>query len=57
MSWPTIFYNIPFRPPLQIAFMSQLELNSNNNDEIRREAAAIRKAHFIRALAKQYMVC
>lgn len=41
----------------QIAYMSQLELNSNNNDEIKREAAAIRKAHFIRALAKQYMVC
>lgn len=41
----------------QISYMSQLELNSNNNDEIKREAAAIRKAHFIRALAKQYLAC
>lgn len=39
-----------------IAIMSTLELNANNNDEIKREAAAIRKSKFLRALAKQYLI-
>lgn len=41
---------------LQIAIMGQLELNANNNDEIKREAASIRRTRFLRALAKQYML-
>lgn len=36
--------------------MSQLELNANNNEEIKREAANNRKMKFLRALAKQYML-
>ncbi|XP_054738863.1 integrator complex subunit 8 [Anastrepha obliqua] len=39
-----------------IAIMGSLELNANNNDEIKREAAAIRKTRFLRALAKQYLL-
>ncbi|XP_037037569.1 integrator complex subunit 8 [Bradysia coprophila] len=39
-----------------IAVMGQLELNANNNDEIKREAASIRRTRFLRALAKQYML-
>uniref|UniRef100_A0A182QPP1 INTS8 TPR repeats domain-containing protein n=1 Tax=Anopheles farauti TaxID=69004 RepID=A0A182QPP1_9DIPT len=38
-----------------ISFHSQLELNANNNEEIKREAAAVRKNRFLRSLAKQYM--
>ncbi|XP_052860400.1 integrator complex subunit 8 [Anopheles cruzii] len=38
-----------------IAFLGQLELNANNNEEIKREAAAVRKNRFLRSLAKQYM--
>uniref|UniRef100_A0A182MXX2 INTS8 TPR repeats domain-containing protein n=1 Tax=Anopheles dirus TaxID=7168 RepID=A0A182MXX2_9DIPT len=38
-----------------ISFLAQLELNANNNEEIKREAAAIRKNRFLRSLAKQYM--
>jgi len=30
-------------------------LNANNNEEIKREAAAVRKTKFLRALAKQYL--
>lgn len=36
--------------------MGTLELNANNNEEIKREAAAIRKSRFLRALAKQYLL-
>lgn len=39
----------------QIKVIGLLELNSNNNEEIQREAANIRKAKFLRALAKQYV--
>lgn len=39
-----------------IALISQLELNANNNEEIKREAASIRRTRFLRALAKQYML-
>uniref|UniRef100_A0A1A9ZGI3 INTS8 TPR repeats domain-containing protein n=1 Tax=Glossina pallidipes TaxID=7398 RepID=A0A1A9ZGI3_GLOPL len=39
-----------------IAIMGTLELNANNNEEIKREAAAIRKSRFLRALAKQYLL-
>ncbi|KAJ6650141.1 Integrator complex subunit 8, partial [Pseudolycoriella hygida] len=39
-----------------IAIMGQLELNANNNEEIKREAASIRRTRFLRALAKQYML-
>ncbi|XP_067628061.1 integrator complex subunit 8 isoform X2 [Eurosta solidaginis] len=39
-----------------IAIMSSLELNANNNEEIKREAAAVRKTRFLRALAKQYLL-
>ena len=38
-----------------ISFIRQLELNSNNSDEIKQKAAAIRKTKFIRSLANQYM--
>ncbi|XP_058118359.1 integrator complex subunit 8 [Anopheles ziemanni] len=38
-----------------ISFLGQLELNANNNEEIKREAAAVRKNRFLRSLAKQYM--
>lgn len=36
--------------------MGTLELNANNSDEIKREAIAVRKARFLRALAKQYLL-
>lgn len=38
-----------------ISFIRQLELNSNNNEEVKQRAAAIRKTRFVRALANQYM--
>lgn len=38
-----------------ISFIRQLELNANNNEEIKQKAAAIRKIKFIRSLANQYM--
>ncbi|XP_046611926.1 integrator complex subunit 8 isoform X1 [Neodiprion virginianus] len=43
------------RKQLAIKIIGLLELNSNNNEEIQREAANIRKAKFLRALAKQYV--
>ncbi|XP_055592549.1 integrator complex subunit 8 isoform X2 [Uranotaenia lowii] len=39
-----------------ISYLGQLELNANNNEEIRREAAAVRKTRFLRSLARQYML-
>lgn len=39
-----------------ISYMGLLELNANNNDEIKREAASARKTRFLRSLAKQYML-
>lgn len=39
-----------------ISYMGLLELNANNNDEIKREAALARKVKFLRSLAKQYML-
>lgn len=39
-----------------ISYLNQLELNANNNEEIKREAAAVRKTRFLRSLAKQYML-
>lgn len=36
--------------------MGQLELNANNNEEIKREAASIRRIRFLRAMAKQYLL-
>lgn len=44
------------RKLLAINFMGQLELNANNNEDIRYEAAEIRKTQFLRALAKQYLL-
>lgn len=38
-----------------ISFIRQLELNSNNNEDIKQKAAAIRKIKFMRSLANQYM--
>ncbi|CAG2060028.1 unnamed protein product [Timema podura] len=38
-----------------IRVMGMLELNCNNNEEIQREAANIRKSRFLRAMAKQYL--
>lgn len=38
-----------------ISFIRQLELNSNNSEEIKQKAAAIRKIKFVRSLANQYM--
>ncbi|GFW91596.1 integrator complex subunit 8 [Trichonephila clavipes] len=38
-----------------IQLIGQLELNSNNNEEIQREAASLRKGWFLRAMAKQYL--
>ncbi|XP_046812831.1 integrator complex subunit 8 isoform X2 [Vespa crabro] len=43
------------RKQLAIKIIGLLELNSNNNEEIQREAANIRKAKFLRALTKQYV--
>ncbi|KAK0179235.1 hypothetical protein PV327_008044 [Microctonus hyperodae] len=43
------------RKQLAVKIIGLLELNSNNNEEIQREAANIRKAKFFRALAKQYV--
>lgn len=40
----------------QIAVLGQLELNANNNDEVKREAASIRRIKFLRSLAKQYLL-
>lgn len=39
-----------------IDMIGLLELNSNNNDEIKREAANKRKTKFLYALAKQYLL-
>lgn len=41
---------------LQISMMGTLELNANNNEEIKRESAMVRKSRFLRALAKQYLL-
>lgn len=38
-----------------ISHMNQLELNWNNNDEIKREASSIRKIKFVRALGRQFL--
>ncbi|XP_042208112.1 integrator complex subunit 8-like [Homarus americanus] len=38
-----------------LTMMGLLEVNSNNNDEIQREAAKVRKHRFLRAMAKQYL--
>ncbi|XP_023245256.1 integrator complex subunit 8 isoform X2 [Copidosoma floridanum] len=43
------------RKQLAIKNIGLLELNSNNNEEIQREAANVRKARFLRALSKQYV--
>lgn len=40
----------------QIAVIGQLELNANNNEEVKREAASIRRIKFLRSLAKQYLL-
>jgi len=40
----------------QISMMGTLELNANNNEEIKRESAMVRKSRFLRALAKQYLL-
>lgn len=37
-----------------ISFIRQLELNSNNSEEIKQKSAIIRKIKFIRSLANQY---
>lgn len=38
-----------------LKMMGLLEVNSNNNDEIQREAAKVRKHKFLRSMAKQYL--
>lgn len=43
------------RKQLAVRVMGMLELNSNNNEEIQREAANSRKAKFMRALVRQYV--
>ncbi|PSN35787.1 hypothetical protein C0J52_09481 [Blattella germanica] len=43
------------RKQLAIKVIGLLELNANNNEEIQREAANIRKARFLRSMARQYM--
>lgn len=43
------------RRALAQQFLGLLELNANNNEEIQREAANIRKGQFLRAMAKQYL--
>jgi len=42
---------------VQVKIMGLLELNSNNNEEIQREAANLRRSRLLRALVKQYSVC
>ncbi|KAL1115844.1 hypothetical protein AAG570_006134 [Ranatra chinensis] len=44
-----------YRKQRVIGIIGLLELNSNNNDEIKREAENIRKAKFLRSMAKQYI--
>lgn len=44
------------RFPFQIATLGQLELNANNNEEVKREAISIRRTRFLRCLAKQYIL-
>ncbi|XP_062129370.1 integrator complex subunit 8 [Drosophila sulfurigaster albostrigata] len=39
-----------------ISMMGTLELNANNNEEIKRESAMVRKSRFLRSLAKQYLL-
>ena len=39
-----------------IKIIGLLELNSNNNEEIQREAANIRRGQFLRALTNQYSI-
>ncbi|EDW74622.1 uncharacterized protein Dwil_GK22022 [Drosophila willistoni] len=39
-----------------ISMMGTLELNANNNEEIKRESSMVRKSRFLRALAKQYLL-
>jgi integrator complex subunit 8 len=39
-----------------ISYLGQLELNANNNEEIKREASSVRKIRFLKSLAKQYML-
>lgn len=43
------------RRQLAIHLIGQLELNSNNNEEIQHEAGNIRKGKFFRAIALQYL--
>ncbi|EEB20551.1 hypothetical protein Phum_PHUM622080 [Pediculus humanus corporis] len=38
----------------QVKLIGLLELNSNNNEEIQREAANLRKKLFLRAMTNQY---
>ncbi|GLH16924.1 Integrator complex subunit 8 [Gryllus bimaculatus] len=38
-----------------IKVIGLLELNASNNEEIQREAANVRKARFMRAMARQYL--
>ncbi|GAB6031163.1 Integrator complex subunit 8 [Chamberlinius hualienensis] len=40
---------------LALQLIGQLELNSNNNEEIQREAANLRKSRFLRAMVRQYL--
>lgn len=40
---------------LQVKVMGLLELNSNNNEEIQREAISLRRSQFMRTLAKHYI--
>lgn len=39
-----------------IQVIGLLELNSNNNEEIQREASNLRKSTFLRAMCKQYVL-
>lgn len=38
-----------------ISYIRQLELNANNNEEVKQRAAAIRKTKFLHSLANQYL--
>ncbi|XP_056638700.1 integrator complex subunit 8 [Diorhabda sublineata] len=43
------------RRKIAIQVIGMLELNSNNNEEIQREASNLRKSTFLRAMCKQYV--
>ena len=38
-----------------ISYIKQLELNANNNEDVKQRAASIRKIKFVRSIANQFL--